>query len=285
MLEPKTVYIDDLRIDPEVQPRVSLNKETIEDIAEAFVNNADVPRIEVHIVAGIPYLCDGFHRTAAARKAGRKSILALVEPESTRAKLLIRAVQANAYHAQALTRSERRNSVIRLVESMNKLGEPWTQDKIAQATGYTQPQISRILSAHFKKNEPEERPRQDVGYETIRERVAESIASKPPKNPSGLPAHPSTRELDMDIELKRAQDHGDWLVRTLRQARMRLNKLKNLKCGSEVLKISDELDRCLDGLWEIERNRPKGICTRCHARGCEACRHKGWITHGESRGR
>ncbi|MHA7814025.1 MAG: hypothetical protein ACX94C_11620 [Phycisphaerales bacterium] len=280
MLRPRTVYIEDLVIDPEVQPRVSLSESKIQEYQDGFESGVELGCIEVHYVSRQPYLCDGFHRVAAAKRAGLKTLLALVEAESTRAKLLTRAVAANALHGQALTAQERRNSVIRLVEAMNAMGEPWTQEQIGKAAGFHQSQVSRILASHFKKHVPEEVQAETAGYDVLREREADRAAGKPKRQ---APVLRSQRALDLDIEVKRARDHTDWMVKTIKQLRHRLSVVANMRCGSEIRQSLEQLNLSLDELWAIDKLRPMSVCEQCQGGGCEACKHKGWLARKDSR--
>jgi ParB-like chromosome segregation protein Spo0J len=282
MLKPKTVFIEDLVIDPAVQPRVALNESRIEEFAEGMRNGMSYPRIEVHMIANQPYLCDGFHRTPAAIRAGRETIEALVEHDSSRAKLMMRAVQANAIHGQPLTASERRNSVIRLVETLNKLGEPWTQQQIADATGYTQPQVSRILKAHFKDETPSERELGQAGYDEIRRSESQKVRDRDQARARRSPELKSPRAMDMDIQVKRAREHTDWMVTMLKQFRHRLKVVKEMPCGSEVRRVAGPIDQLLDEIWVLNDLRPMRVCD-CQGVGCERCKHRGWLTNKESR--
>ena len=284
MVKYKTVHLDDIVRDPEVQPRVTLIKSKIEEYAENYREGVEMPAIEIHEIDMQLYLCDGWHRDAGSRLAGRMNIYAAVHEGSTRARLMMRAVQANALTGIPLTASERRNSVVRLVESMIKMDEPWTQQMIADATGYTQPQVSRILSAHFGKVPAELKDQAAEGYNRIVDsHEREIVRRQTRKANTGISKHASPIEIDMDTQVKRVREHTDKVVVMLRQMQHRISLVKDMPCGSEIRAISDRLDSAFRVLWEINAARPIHVCGFCQGRQCQHCRNRGWLTQKEAR--
>lgn len=281
MIKTRRVWVEDLTIDDSIQPRSALNQSRIDEFAEMYQGGVDMPAVEVHMVAGKMYLCDGFHRVAGALKAGLKSVEALVFEHSSRAQLMVAAVKANSLHGQPLTRAERRNSVVRIVEAFSESGWPWSQTEIAKMVGYSQSQVSRILSEHFGKDQPDEVQPDRSGLDAVIAQEYQRVTKmdEDRKAARELPEAPTDAERAMHDDVERARKHTDWIVMYLKQIRQRIGIVKHMECGSLIAQGADQADAALDTLFAVTRGRPVSICKRCRARGCESCKHRGWVSY------
>jgi uncharacterized ParB-like nuclease family protein len=126
----------------EVQARVAMNEETIEEYAEAMLNSDKFPPVVVFSVDGVSYcLADGFHRFEAAKKAGRTLIQAEIRAGGKREAILY-AVGANASHGLRRSREDKRNSVLKLLN--DKEWSQWSDREIARQCTVSQPFVSKL---------------------------------------------------------------------------------------------------------------------------------------------
>jgi len=107
----------------EVQARVAMNDETIEEYAEAMRNGDKFPPVVVFSDDGAFYwLADGFHRYHAAKQIANKLALTAEIREGGKREAILFAVGANASHGLRRSREDKRNSVLKLLKD-----EQWTQ--------------------------------------------------------------------------------------------------------------------------------------------------------------
>ncbi len=104
----------------------------------------ELPPVEVFDVKGKLYLVDGFHRHAAARKARRSTLRALVR-EGTREEAIERALTANTASSLSLTRRERWRAVVRL----KRLRPKSSNRRIAREVGVSEGTVRNVT--HYLK--------------------------------------------------------------------------------------------------------------------------------------
>jgi hypothetical protein len=140
--------LESIEIDHGLQARAAMNDAVIEEYAQAFRACAKFPPIVVFFDGERYWLADGFHRTAAARRARLKSIDAEVRPGSRRDALLY-ALGSNADHGLRRTDDDKRKAVRTL------LADPdWavrSTNWIATVLHVSQPLVEKIRRAEGKK--------------------------------------------------------------------------------------------------------------------------------------
>lgn len=106
------VKIDDLKTHPDLQVRVRMNEEMIEDLAEIYRQDMDdVEPVDVFQLDDDVYLIDGHHRFEAAKRAGLDKIpVWIVEPESFTEAIQM-AMVANSTNPTPLSRQDIRRAV------------------------------------------------------------------------------------------------------------------------------------------------------------------------------
>ena len=138
----------------EVQARVAMNEETIEEYAEAMRKGDKFPPVVVFSDDGASYwLADGFHRFEAAKKAGRSVIQTEIR-EGGKREAILYAVGANASHGLRRSREDKRNSVLKLLKDTE--WSRWSDREIArrcQVSPDTVNRIRRSLSESDSENE------------------------------------------------------------------------------------------------------------------------------------
>ena len=133
------IITDDL----EFRLRERLSEDRIEHFAEIL---DELPPVEVFDVRGKLYLVDGFHRHAAARKAGRSSLRASVRG-GTREEAIERALTANTASSLSLTQSERWHAAVRL----KRLRPKSSNRRIARDVGVSEGTV-RNIAQYMKLN-------------------------------------------------------------------------------------------------------------------------------------
>ena len=129
----------------EVQARVAMNEETIEEYAEAMRNGDKFPPVVVFSVDddGASYwLADGFHRYHAAKRIANKWSLPAEIREGEKREAILFAVGANASHGLRRSREDKRNSVLKLLN--DKEWSQWTDRQIARQCTVSHPFVSRL---------------------------------------------------------------------------------------------------------------------------------------------
>lgn len=136
--------LDQIRIDGGTQARQALNDATVDAYAQAMEDGAQFPLIIVYHDGESHWLADGFHRLAAARKAGRERLRVEVRMGDKRAAML-HAFGANETHGLRRTNEDKR----RAVDAMLKDDEwkTWSNRRIADACAVSLDLVNRVRNA------------------------------------------------------------------------------------------------------------------------------------------
>jgi ParB-like chromosome segregation protein Spo0J len=147
-MERRMIRLDEVVVDPAVQIRCKgLKEDTIQRYRDSWES---LPPPLVYDTPNGHVLTDGFHRFEAARRLG------LVEIEfdvrtGTYEDAMSEAVLGNLRHGDSLTREDRNAGIKR----HSALG--WTQQRIAEAFGVSQPTVYRALHDVIHVNNAESR--------------------------------------------------------------------------------------------------------------------------------
>jgi hypothetical protein len=127
----------------EVQARVAMNDETIEEYAEAMRNGDKFPPVVVFTDDGAFYwLADGFHRYHATKQIANKWSLQAEIRSGGKREAILYAVGANASHGLRRSREDKRNSVLKLLN--DKEWSQWSDREIARQCTVSQPFVSKL---------------------------------------------------------------------------------------------------------------------------------------------
>jgi len=140
----------------QVQARVAMSEETIEEYAEAMRNGDRFPPVIVFSDddGGSYWLADGFHRYHAAKQIANKWALPAEIREGGKREAILFAVGANASHGLRRSREDKRNSVLKLLN--DRKWSQWSDREIArrcQVSPDTVNRIRRSLSESDSENE------------------------------------------------------------------------------------------------------------------------------------
>ena len=127
--------------DPGAQMRIEMRAETVNDYAEAMLNDADFPSVILYHDGANYWLGDGYHRVAAARKIERETIKAEVR-EGTARDAILCGVGANATHGLQRTQADKRHAIEKLLRDPE--WARWSDRKIAEAAKVDHKTVARV---------------------------------------------------------------------------------------------------------------------------------------------
>jgi hypothetical protein len=138
----------DIKVDPVCQARAALSARTVHEYVEIMKAEGDnvFPPVVVFHDGTDHWLSDGFHRHAAAEKAGRHSLKADIR-EGSRRDAILHAVGANAAHGLRRTNADKHRAVTMLLED-EEWGS-WSDGHIARQCG-----VSPRFVASVRKDTP-----------------------------------------------------------------------------------------------------------------------------------
>ncbi|BDU76269.1 ParB N-terminal domain-containing protein [Mesoterricola sediminis] len=160
------ILLKHIRLDGGTQARAAVDRAAIEEYAALWKDGARFPPIVVFQDQDIYWLADGFHRHAAADKAGLKKIPAEVRVGTLRDARLY-AIGANTAHGVRRTNADKRLAVSMLLDDPE--WSKWSNRQISEITG---------VSHHFVNNMRNER------VATV---ATQSFGSQPPDAPEHPP--------------------------------------------------------------------------------------------------
>jgi hypothetical protein len=123
------LLVDRIRTDGGTQARAGLDEPTITEYAGAMEDGATFPPVVVFHDGDDYWLADGFHRVAAAGRAGLKKFPVEVRPGTQRDALLF-ACGANYAHGLRRTQEDKRQAVLTLLRDAEwgQRSDRWVAD-------------------------------------------------------------------------------------------------------------------------------------------------------------
>ena len=137
----RNLHPDDFTIHATVQPRVGLDEATVAEYGERMTDGDVFPPVIAFATGEALVLADGFHRVAAAKRAGLHAITARVKHGTLRDAVL-HALRENLTHGLPMTAAERRAGARRLLADPE--WSQWSDREIARHCGLTSMSIGRL---------------------------------------------------------------------------------------------------------------------------------------------
>lgn len=142
-----------ITVSVDCQPRMTMNPEVVDEYATAMGEGVSLPPLIVFRDNGTHWLADGFHRFAAARKAGLAEIDCDVFDGDQRDAILY-SVGANADHGLRRSNLDKRRAVETLLNDPE--WSQWSDREIARRCAVSDPfvgSVRRVLSANDSQME------------------------------------------------------------------------------------------------------------------------------------
>lgn len=163
----RQVNLSHIRRDGGTQARADMNQSAIEDYAQAMEAGAKFPPVVLFQDQDTYWLGDGFHRVAAAIKAGKKGIQADIRQGGQRQARLF-ALGANSTHGVRRTNADKRLAVSILLDDPE--WSQWSNRQISEVVG---------VSHQFINNMRNERVATVATHVTAESEEAEEIPDPP----------------------------------------------------------------------------------------------------------
>jgi len=140
-IETKEIKITDIIAEVDVQSRVGLNNDFIDEYAEDLELGAEFPSVDVFYDGTYYFLTDGFHRYGAYKKVGKESISANIH-HGTRRDAMLFSVGVNVKHGIRRTNADKQRAVRKLLDD-----EEWAKmsdGEIAKHCAVSQSFVSKL---------------------------------------------------------------------------------------------------------------------------------------------
>lgn len=133
--------INKIKLNKQTQSRVTIDKDVVAEYAEAMIEGAIFPPVEVFYDGIDYYLVDGYHRYFASKKSGVNDIEVKVHNGSLRDAVLY-AVGVNNNHGLRRTAEDRRKAVMTLLDDLE--WAEWSDRVIAKHSNMSSMTVGRI---------------------------------------------------------------------------------------------------------------------------------------------
>lgn len=136
-----SIHLTSIILDEAAQPRLELDDEYIEELANDLTAGSKFPPVVVFRYGEEYHLADGFHRYLAHQKAGFDMIFAEIH-RGDRREAIMHAVGANATHGKRRSNADKRKAVETILK--DGVWGAWTDRFIAGKCRVSQPFVSAI---------------------------------------------------------------------------------------------------------------------------------------------
>ena len=141
--------ITDICIDGGTQTRAAIDTETVAEYTDLYTSGVRFPDIIVFHDGTKYWLADGFHRVAAAKRAGVDEINTEVR-QGTRRDAVLYSVGANATHGLPRKNADKRRAVLTLLQ--DEEWSKWSNSEIARRAAVSESFVRKIRESHFAQN-------------------------------------------------------------------------------------------------------------------------------------
>lgn len=276
----------------ELQTRAALNAEAVRDYAEILKETPDVlPPVEVYVENDVYRLSDGFHRVAAALKAGLTQVVAEVNdgdyPTALRA-----ALKANVTHGMRRTNADKRQAMRKAWEHRRELfgGNPTERDFaavccVSNGTAHNfLADMSLLKMSKLAPNIASNNGTSRTDESTANEAIEEAPADNAPEDASAdaQKKDAPTDRFGMEIPARLipafANKTPQVILRDLRRIRrvveqqQQAGEIAMLSVGQQALITLDNAIIC------FKLDAPYCVCRACRGMGCACCKNSGFQT-------
>lgn len=280
---PRNFDIANLTIDPAIQARERIDPDVVTDYALAMERGDRFPAVVVFSDGSRLWLADGFHRVAAASRAGRVELPAQIT-RGTRDDAAWYALGANKSNGLRLSNADKERAVTLALKTRSDASDR----DIAAHVGVDHKTVGRIRKVLLSIGEIPDFPARTTSdgreYPSARKPAVTSTCDDPPPAvDDDPPPPPETDRVGNPIpndQIAEAFQRDHELVEFCTQlSRMKTATLARIEMGdplfahmtgSQIEVGYNNIRRAMDAC------RPFAVCPYCGGEGCKACRSTGW---------
>lgn len=186
----------DIEAPQETQPRLANQLDVINEYAELMADGVEFPPVEVRYDGERYILSDGFHRRAAAIRAGLREIAANVRP-GTLVDAIEDSAAANKEHGLRREKGDKRRAVEAMFRVEQLRGVSRSDREIARHCGVNQSTVSRLRAICCVASDSPQREITRNGTTYLMN--TERIGVRPPDPPHWQILSPPDRESDVEM--------------------------------------------------------------------------------------
>jgi transposase-like protein len=296
----QTFPIEDIQLDARCQARAKIDNDAVDDYAAAYERGDDLPPIDVFLVAGKPYVVNGFHRFTAQLKNGVSFLRTTTVGTGTIDDAIWHASRANATNGLRRTNEDKRRAVRLALESA--VGSEQSSRVIAEWVGVHHDLVSKVRSevegrqlADSASSTPAPAPKR-VGKDgkarpaTQPKRAAAptpAVAKGEPtpateSHESDAPRDPGLAEsrVELDAEASVLPPFAAPLAQLAKD--IAALRLRARKVVADTTVHAQSLERALKDAENAVDGAVPVMCPACVSAGCTKCRSRGWVTRNDA---
>lgn len=289
---------EDIRLDARCQARAAIDSDAVADYAAAYERGDDLPPVDVFLVAGAPYLVNGFHRFTGQVKNGTTFIRANVVGSGTIDDAIWHASRANATNGLRRTNEDKRRAVRLALES--KVGCEQSSRVIAEWVQVSDKTVSEVRrEVELRKSavatdapaEPPKRVGKD-GKARPATQPKRAAAPTPPvakreptpateSHESDAPRDPGFAEsrVELDVEASVLPPFAAPLAQLAKD--IAALRVRARKVVAETTVHAQTVERALKDAENAVDGAVPEPCPHCHGAKCARCRSRGWVARND----
>ncbi len=298
----KTFPIEDIQLDARCQARATIDNDAVADYAAAYERGDELPPVDVFMVAGKPYLINGFHRLTSQIKIGKTFTETTIVGTGTIDDAIWHATRANAANGLRRTNEDKRRAARLALES--KVGADQSSRVIAEWIGVSDFLIREVResveSQLRESRSSSSREVQALAPEPAPKRIgkdgkARSVTQPKPKREPSKPAPkadaaptPVAEErepeqesepeahVELDVEVSGLPSFRGALIQLAKD--IAALRVRARKVVAETLVHGQSLERQLkDAESTVDAGIPE-TCPFCLGGKCSRCQSRGWAS-------
>jgi uncharacterized ParB-like nuclease family protein len=282
-IDPIEIDLDTLVADKATQCRVSMDDNVIAEYAELMADGKVFPAIRVVQDASkaepVYYIVDGWHRAAAHRKAGFKTIWAYVVGKGDATLAMDYATQANVDHGLRRTNADKRRSVLMALTVDAQIKRERSDREIADALGVHHSLVQDVRAEMDGRptRATKKAPKQEVNGKAAEQAPAPTAAvDRGGKDEAG-----QTMTEPNVIEAISALPTFDSIVGELKAIQERIKALAATQPGSAInlTNVARDIEAARGAIVHAKPHAqcPYGQNKACDD-SCKACKGARWVT-------
>jgi hypothetical protein len=274
--------------DPSIQPRTDLDKESIQQYADAMEAGAVFPPIAVFKIDKKFIVVAGWHRIAAAELRGLAEIRAEIIEDKTLRDAKLFAIGDNSKHGVRLSNADKRRAVESLLQD-----DEWASKSNREIAAYCGVSHEHVRRIKEERERPDDTAPEEAEPKPATESTGETGESgdswgDEETKPEGE-SKPTTIEEPMRDKVgnfvppalipafTEGSDFFKAAIHNLTATRDSLAEAAKVGQFGKFLREQDVTIPINNVIESLKFARPHAVCPECEGRGCDPCRQQGWM--------